>query len=91
MFDLIKECLGSGGRRLGLTQQEARLMRVLYASSITGAGPLAKELALRLGTSESVVRNLVRQIRITLEEFGQVSLLGQDPTRGDFVQLDQRQ
>jgi DNA-binding response OmpR family regulator len=91
VFDLIEECLRADGRRLGLTQQEARLMRALYASSITGAGLFAKELALRLGTSEGVIRNLVLQLRVKLETLGQASLLGQDPTRGYFLQLARRE
>jgi DNA-binding response OmpR family regulator len=89
VFDLIEECLRADGRRLGLTQQEARLLRTLYVSSISGGGLFAKELALRLGTSEGVVRNLVQQLRLKLEEFGQASLLSQDPTRGYFLLLDQ--
>ena len=65
-------------------------MRALYASS-SGGGLFAKELALRLDTSEGVVRNLVQQLRLKLEELGQASLLGQDPTRGYFLLLDQRE
>lgn len=91
VFDLIEECLHSDGRRLGLSHQEARLLRTLHASSIAGAGLFAKELALRLGTSESVVRNLVQQLRTKLEKLGQAALLGQDPTRGYFLQVVQRE
>ena len=86
IFDLIEDCLRADGRWLGLTQQEARLLRALYASS-SGGGLFAKELALRLDTSEGVVRNLVQQLRLKLEELGQASLLGQDPTRGYFLDL----
>ena len=90
VFDLIEECLRVDGRRLGLTQQEARLLRALYAGS-SGGGLFANGLALRLGTSEGVIRNLVQQLRLKLEELGQASLLSQDPTRGYFLQMDQRQ